>query len=84
MTQTSKQLSASADELICPAGPSDRLEYPRVVDRSEFLGRLDTFGASALGTTRSALILVDVNDFQSVNDAFGTSLGDSILEIIGQ
>lgn len=83
MTQTSKQLRARADEL-CPAGHSDQLQYPRVLDRSEFLGRLETFGAFALETTHSALILLDVNDFQSVNDAFGTSLGDSVLEVIGQ
>jgi diguanylate cyclase (GGDEF)-like protein len=84
MTQTSKQLGGRADELACPAGPSDPLHYPRLVDRSGFLALLETREESTLGTAHSALILLDVNDFQSVNDAFGTNVGDSVLEIIGQ
>ena len=36
----------------------------------------------ATATPEQALLLLDINDFQSVNDAFGTDVGDSVLQVI--
>ncbi len=52
-----------------------------VLDRAQFLTRLET-AAQVAPVLKYALVLLDVNDFQSVNDAFGTEVGDSALEVI--
>ena len=53
----------------------------RVLDRAEFLATLET-AALVTVTSKQALLLLDINDFQSVNDAFGTQVGDGVLEVI--
>ncbi len=53
-----------------------------VLNRAEFLTRLELAAPVATGTLNHALLLLDVNDFQSVNDAFGTLVGDGVLDVI--
>lgn len=53
-----------------------------VLDRTEFLARLDAANHVQRATLTSALLLLDINDFQSVNDAFGTNAADSVLDIV--
>jgi diguanylate cyclase (GGDEF)-like protein len=61
----------------------DEDDTPVVLSRHEFLKRLETSELAATETTRCALLLLDINDFQSINDAFGTDAGDRVLDIVG-
>ena len=52
------------------------------VDRADFLTSVEAAALVATATPQHALLIVDINDFQSVNDAFGTRVGDRVLEVI--
>ena len=53
-----------------------------VLHRAEFVTRLKMAAHVARAAPKQALLLLDINDFQSVNDAFGTDVGDSVLEVL--
>jgi len=42
------------------------------------------FNAKVLENKRFALIWIDLNDFKSVNDTYGHTIGDNVLSIIGE
>ena len=79
MTQVSEELHVSQASGGWHASTHDSHV---VLDRAEFLARLETAAEVASPVPKYALLLLDVNDFQSINDAFGTKVGDSVLEVI--
>ncbi len=79
MTQVSEELHVSQASAGWHASTHDSHV---VLDRAEFLARLETAAQVASPVPKYALLLLDVNDFQSINDAFGTKVGDSVLEVI--
>ena len=49
-----------------------------------FVERLEAAGGAPAGTLRTALLLLDLNRFQWINDAFGAAVGDRILDSVGR
>ncbi len=79
MTQAPEMLHAEVANRDWCTSTRDSLA---VLHRADFLTRLEMAAHVATATPEQALLLLDINDFQSVNDAFGTDVGDSVLQVI--
>lgn len=60
-------------------------ELTEVYNRRYLISELEKYiNKSRRHDTDFTLIFLDINDFKSINDTFGHSVGDNILKILGQ
>ena len=55
-----------------------------ILNKRSFERNVDSVLKRAAGDMRYALMLIDIDDFKSVNDTFGHAYGDKVLEGIGE
>src|SRR5579862_6817253 len=54
-----------------------------MLGRTEFIRTMEVFGGLSMGARHLVVLLLDINRFEWVNDAFGLATGDKVLETIG-
>ncbi len=63
---------------------ADRDQMTGIPNRRGFIAAFDAIRAAAAPTTRMALLLIDIDDFKTINDSFGHFVGDRVVTEIAQ
>lgn len=63
---------------------ADRDQMTGILNRRGFIAAFDAIRAAAAPETRMALLLIDIDDFKTINDSFGHFIGDRVLVEIGR
>lgn len=74
--QLERQVAARTIELQQLA---DRDQMTGIANRRGFVARYDEIRANAAAGTRMALLLIDIDDFKTINDSFGHMAGDQVV-----
>ena len=63
---------------------ADRDQMTGIPNRRGFIAAFDAIRAAADPRTRMALLLIDIDDFKTINDSFGHFVGDRVVIEIAQ
>lgn len=63
---------------------ADRDQMTGILNRRGFIAAFDAIRAAAAPKTRMALLLIDIDDFKTINDSFGHFVGDRVVIEIAQ
>jgi diguanylate cyclase (GGDEF)-like protein len=63
---------------------ADRDQMTGIPNRRGFIAAFDAIRAAAAPKTRMALLLIDIDDFKTINDSFGHFVGDQVVIEIAQ
>lgn len=63
---------------------ADRDQMTGILNRRGFIAAFDAIRAAAAPGTRMAMLLIDIDDFKTINDSFGHFIGDRVVIEIAQ